>query len=415
MAEVLTYNPFLPEVREDPYPQYRALREADPVHRSPFLDMWVLTRYEDVAQVLRDHRFSADRTKWESFQRQGGAADPGSPGQRPQGGIPPQVEGFDPVRSLLSLDPPDHTRLRTLVTKAFTPRVVEQLRPQAQAIVDEALDRAAALGEMELIEHLAYPLPVAVIAGMLGVPRDDWPQFREWSRVLVSSLDPVALPDPELIAAVRGAQDALFEYLGGVVAARRREPRDDLISALIAVEERGDVLNERELLVMLNLLLVAGHETTVNLIGNGVLALLRNPDQLALLRRQPDVIESAVEELLRFDSPVQLTGRIAAEACELGGQQIRPGQLVLTLLGAANRDPLQFADPDRLDLTRSPNQHFSFGRGIHFCLGAPLARLEGRIAIGSLVRRFPELRQAGEAVRGETITLRGLTRLPLAL
>jgi pimeloyl-[acyl-carrier protein] synthase len=394
VGEVLTYNPFLPEVREDPYPQYQALREADPVHRSPFLNMWVLTRYEDVALVLRDQRFSADRTKWEGFQA---------------------LEGFQPVRSLLSLDPPDHTRLRTLVTKAFTPRVVEQLRPQAQVIVDEALDRAASHGEMELIEDLAYPLPVAVIAGMLGVPRDDWPRFREWSRVLVSSLDPVALPDSDQITAVRAAEDALFEYLSGVVAERRREPRDDLISALIAVEERGDVLNERELLVMLNLLLVAGHETTVNLIGNGMLALLRNPEQLALLRRRPELLESAVEELLRFDSPVQLTGRIAAEACEVGGQQIGRGQLVLTLLGAANRDPQQFPDPDRLDLTRSPNQHFSFGRGIHFCLGAPLARLEGRIAISSLVSRFGELTQVGEAVRSQTITLRGLTRLPLAV
>jgi len=394
VGEVLTYNPFLPEVREDPYPQYQALREADPVHRSPFLNMWVLTRYEDVALVLRDQRFSADRTKWEGFQA---------------------LEGFQPVRSLLSLDPPDHTRLRTLVTKAFTPRVVEQLRSQAQVIVDEALDRAASHGEMELIEDLAYPLPVAVIAGMLGVPRDDRPRFREWSRVLVSSLDPVALPDSDQITAVRAAEDALFEYLSGVVAERRREPRDDVISALIAVEERGDVLNERELLVMLNLLLVAGHETTVNLIGNGMLALLRNPEQLALLRRRPELLESAVEELLRFDSPVQLTGRIAAEACEVGGQQIGRGKLVLTLLGAANRDPQQFPDPDRLDLTRSPNQHFSFGRGIHFCLGAPLARLEGRIAISSLVSRFAELRQVGEAVRSQTITLRGLTRLPLAV
>jgi len=250
---------------------------------------------------------------------------------------------------------------------------------------------------------------------MLGVPPEDWPRFREWSRVLVSSLDPVALPDPEQMAAVQAAQNALFDYFSGVVGARRREPRDDLISGLIAVEERGDVLNERELLVMLNLLLVAGHETTVNLIGNGMLALLHNPDQLARLRQQPQLIESAVEELLRFDSPVQLTGRIVAETCELGGQQVSRGQLVLTLLGAANRDPRQFPEPDRLDLTRSPNQHFSFGRGIHFCLGAPLARLEGRIAIGSLVSRFPRLRLAGPPVRGETVTLRGLTRLPLAV
>ncbi len=394
MSEVLTYNPFLAEVREDPYPHYRELREAEPVHRSPFMDMWVLTRYEDVALVLRDQRFSADRTKWNGVR---------------------EVENFQPTRSLLSLDPPDHTRLRHLVSKAFTPRIVEQLRPQAQVIVDEALEKAAARGAMELIEDLAYPLPVAVIARMLGVPEEDWPRFREWSRVLVSSLDPVAFPSPEMLAALTAAQEALLDYLRGIVAQRRREPRPDLISDLIAVEEQGDVLNERELLVMLNLLLVAGHETTVNLIGNGMLALLRHRDQLALLRARPGLIETAVEELLRFDSPVQLTGRIAAQDCTLGGQHIGQGQLVLTLLGAANRDPQQFADPDRLDLTRSPNQHFSFGRGIHFCLGAPLARLEGRIAIGSLVERFPRLMLAGEPVRGETITLRGLTRLPLAL
>jgi pimeloyl-[acyl-carrier protein] synthase len=394
LSKVLTYNPFLAEVREDPYPHYRELREAEPVHRSPFMDMWVLTRYEDVAFVLRDQRFSADRTKWDGVR---------------------DVENFQPTRSLLSLDPPDHTRLRHLVSKAFTPRVVEQLRPEAQAIVDEALDKAAVRGTMELIEDLAYPLPVAVIARMLGVPEKDWPRFREWSRVLVSSLDPVAFPSPEMLAALTSAQEALLDYLRGIVARRRREPRSDLISDLIAVEEQGEGLNERELLVMLNLLLVAGHETTVNLIGNGMLALLRHPDQLALLRGRPGLIETAVEELLRFDSPVQLTGRIAAQDCTLGGQDIRQGQLILTLLGAANRDPQQFADPDRLDLTRSPNQHFSFGRGIHFCLGAPLARLEGRIAIGSLVERFPRLRLAGEPVRGETITLRGLTRLPLAL
>jgi pimeloyl-[acyl-carrier protein] synthase len=393
MVDVLTYNPFLPEVRDDPYPTYRALREADPVHRSPFMDMWILTRYADVALVLRDQRFSADRTKWEGFE----ALD------------------VEPTRSLLGLDPPDHTRLRNLVTMAFTPRVVERLRSQAQAIVNEALDRAAGRGGMELVEDLAYPLPVAVIARMLGVPTEDWPRFRDWSRVLVASLDPINIQDPERVAQITAAQNALNDYLAEVVAERRREPADDLISALIAVEERGDVLRERELLVMLVLLLVAGHETTVNLIGNGVLALLRHPDELGLLRRRPELLETAVEELLRWDSPVQLTGRIVAEDCEVGGRLLRRGELALTLLGAANRDPDQFADPDRLDLERSPNQHFSFGRGIHFCLGAPLARLEGRIAIGTLVRRFPDLRLAGEPERSETITLRGLRRLPLAV
>jgi len=393
-VDVLTYNPFLPEVRDDPYPTYHALRAADPVHRSPFMDMWILTRYEDVAHVLRDPRFLADRTKWEGFQEVPGAGD---------------------TRSLLVLDPPDHTRLRGLVGQAFTPRMVERLRSRAEAIVDGALDAAAERGGLELIEDLAYPLPVTVIAGMLGLPEADWPRFRAWSRVLVGALDPMVIRDAGRIAEFTAAQTAIHDYLAGEAARRRREPGDDLISALVAVEERGDVLSERELVVMLVLLLVAGHETTVNLIGNGALALLRSPDQLALLRERPELLAGAVEELLRYDSPVQLTARVVGEDCELGGRSLRRGELVMTLLGAANRDPAQFPDPDRLDLTREAAQHFSFGRGIHFCLGAPLARLEGRVALGALVRRFPRLRLAGEPERGETITLRGLRRLPLAI
>jgi pimeloyl-[acyl-carrier protein] synthase len=393
-VEVITYNPLDPAVRDDPYPAYRALREADPVHRSPFQELWVVSRYRDVSWLLRDQRLSADRTRWDHFR--------------------PLVEDAAP-RSMLAHDPPDHTRLRTLVSKAFTPRMVEELRPKIEALVGEALDRAAGRGGLELIDDLAYPLPVTVIADMLGVPPEDWHRFREWSRVLVANLDPLTMHEPQRIASFVAARDGLAGYLRGVVAERRREPRDDLISALIAVEERGDVLGERELIVMLNLLLVAGHETTVNLIGNGVHALLRHPDQLALLRERPELIESAVEELLRWDSPVQLTSRVAIAEFELGGRGIRRGEMLLMLLGGANRDPEQFPDPDRLDITRSPNQHLSFGRGVHFCLGAPLARLEGQIAIRSLVTRFPALRPAGETVRGETVTLRGLRRLPLAV
>jgi cytochrome P450 len=389
-----TYNPFLPEVREDPYPVYRALREADPVHRSSLMGMWILTRYRDVAFVLRDPRFAADRSGWIGFDA---------------------IDYEPPPRSMLSLDPPDHTRLRTLVGKAFTPRVVERLRTQVQAIVDEALDAAAERGGLELIEDLAYPLPVTVIARLLGVPEADFPRFREWSRVLVGSLDPLSLQDLERRERSDAAQRAIADYLGGVVAERRRAPRDDMISALIAVEERGDVLSQDELLIMLVLLLVAGHETTVNLVGNGMLALLHHPQQLALLRERPELIESAVEELLRWDAPVQLTGRLVTEDLELDGRQLRRRELALVLLGAANRDPEQFPEPDRLDLARGPNQHLAFGRGIHFCLGAPLARLEGQVAIGSLVGRFPRLRLAGEPQRSETVTLRGLRRLPLAV
>ena len=394
VAELVTYNPLDPAVRDDPYPAYRALREADPVHRSPFMDIWIVSRYRDVNTLLRDGHLSVDRRRWEHFH---------------------PIDELDGPRSMLAQDPPDHTRLRTLVSKAFTPRVVERLRPKIEVLVDAALAGAARRGGLELIDDLAYPLPVSVIADMLGVPRHDWQRFRDWSRVLVSNLDPMTMRDPDRIAALLAARDALNDYLRGVVAERRREPRDDLISALIAVREQGEVLSEPELIVMTNLLLVAGHETTVNLIGNGVLALLRHPEQLALLRERPELIESAVEELLRWDSPVQLTSRVALEDFDLAGRRIRRSELLLTLLGAANRDPEQFPDPDRLDLARSPNQHLSFGRGIHFCLGAPLARLEGQIAIRELVTRHPRLRLAGEPVRSETVTLRGLRRLPLAV
>jgi len=390
-VEVLTYNPFLPEVREDPYPTYHALRASDPVHRSPFMDMWILTRYEDVALVLRDQRFLADRTTWEGY--------------RP---IPELGE----TRSLLVLDPPDHTRLRGLVSQAFTPRMVERLTAQAQAIVDSALDAAAERGGLELVEDLAYPLPVTVIARMLGVPEADWARFRDWSRVLVRALDPVEIHDADRLAEYVAADRAIHDYLADVVERRRSEPGDDLISALIAVEEQGDVLSQRELVVMLVLLLVAGHETTVNLIGNGVLALLRNPDQLALLRREPGLLTSAVEELLRWDSPVQLTARVAGEACELGGRALLRGELVMLLLGAANRDPAQFPDPDRLDLGRADNHHIAFGFGIHFCLGAALARLEAECVFSALAERAPKLcAPSTEPTWAPNYVFRGLERL----
>jgi len=352
--------------------------------------MWVLTRYEHVALVLKDASLSADRTRFEGFD-------------------PP--EDFEVHQSMLTLDPPQHTRLRGLVNRAFTPRTVERLKPRIEALVERILDGAERRGSIELVSELAYPLPVTVIAEMLGVPAEDWPRFREWSRVLAASLDPLMGRQDAAIDDYVAARNALASYLSEVVAERRLEPRDDLMSDLLAVGE----LDSRELIVMLNLLLVAGHETTVNLIGNGTLALLRHPEQMARLRDQPDLLEPAVEELLRWDSPVQLTARIATADFELGGKPICKGELLMTLLGAANRDPGQFPDPDRLDIGRSPNHHLAFGRGIHFCLGAPLARLEAQIAIGSLVRRFPALRLAGDPELSPTVTLRGLRALPLAL
>jgi cytochrome P450 len=355
---------------------------------------WVLTRYRDVASALRDDRMSADGTRASGYQELQEAPGP---------------------RSMLVVDPPYHTRLRTLVSKAFTPRAVERLRPRITALVGSALDRAALRGGVELVEELAYPLPVTVIAEMLGVPPEDWPRFRGWSRALVANLDPLSGRDPGQVATALEARQALGRYLSGIVDRRRLEPGEDLISGLLAGEGAGEVLTQGELVVMANLLLVAGHETTVNMITNGTLALLGHGQQLALLREQPELIQPAVEELLRWDSPVQLTARVATEDLDLGGHRVQQGESVLALLGAANRDPDQFADPDRLDLTRTPNPHLSFGRGIHFCLGAPLARLEAQIAIAGLVARFPKLRLAGEPERSPTVTLRGLTRLPLAV
>jgi cytochrome P450 len=393
MPGTLTYNPFLPEVKEDPYPLYRALRERDPVHRSPDLPMWVLTRHRDVAAVLRDSRVSVDERRIDGYQ--------------------PVPEGEGVARSMLFTDPPDHTRLRALVNTVFTPRRIQALRPRIEAIVETALARAAERGEMELIDELAYPLPVNVIATMLGVPAEDWPRFRDWSALLVRSLDPIQHLSASVQEEIVAARRSLADYLREIVQERTRAPRDDLISALVKAGEGS--LSEPELLAMLVLLLVAGHETTVNLIGNGTLALLLHPEEMARLRDHPELDEVAVEELLRWDSPVQLTGRLALDDIDVDGHRVRRGEFLLLLLGAANRDPEEFGDPERLDLSRSPNHHLAFGRGIHFCLGAPLARLEGRVAITSLVRRFPGLRLAGEPERGETITLRGLRRLPLAL
>jgi len=288
------------------------------------------------------------------------------------------------------------------------------LRPRVEGIVSGLLDQAEANGGFDLIADFAYPLPVTVIAEMLGVPPADWERFRGWSSTLAASIDPMITRD-QLDAALL-ARNALWNYFKEIIALRRTEPREDLISALIAAEEEGHSLTEIELLVMLNLLLVAGHETTVNLQGNGVLALLRNPDQLERLRREPELIETAIEEMLRYDSPVQLTSRIASADTELGDKSLRQGQTVMLLLGAANHDPAVYTDPEAMDISRTPNPHLSFSRGIHFCLGAPLARLEGQVAIGAMVERFPNLRLAnpGEPiVWREQLVLRGLESLSL--
>jgi len=370
------------EFLADPYAYYRRLRESDPVHFDKARGSWVLTRYSDVAAALRDEdRLSAE--------------------QQPV------------ATSMLVSDPPDHTRLRSLVAKAFTPRTVSQLTPRVHDIVDGLLDDASTRGEMDAIAEFAYPLPITVIAELLGVEPERREFFRAESQKIAVALGPIT--DPMVAMRATEGRNELLAYLSTLIEKRREMPRDDLISALVQAEDRGDFLNHGELLAMLLLLLVGGHETTVNLIGNGLLALLRHPEQMELLRTQDGTEKRAVEELLRYDSPVQYSGRVAATDFDLGGKRIRAGEGVRMILGAANRDPEVFADPDMLDITRDPCPHLAFGAGIHFCLGAQLARLEAQIALPAVVRRFPELRIATHDLRWRpAAVLRGLEALPVA-
>ena len=382
-----------PAFNADPYPTYHRLRAEDPVHRTP-MGFWILTRYDDVATVLRDARFG--RKGFDELIRDRFGENT-----------------FD--QAMLFRDPPDHTRLRALVNKAFTPRVIEEMRAKIQKTVDRLLDGVRDARAMDVIADLAYPLPVSVISEMLGVPAEDRDLFRGWSADIARSLDAIVLPtEPEVVERGNAARHALSSYFRALIAERRRRPQRDLLSDLIAAEEQGDKLSEEELMATILLLFVAGHETTVNLIGNGTLALLRNPNQLEALRRSPALIGGAIEELLRYDAPVQRTGRMPNTDVELGGKRIAKGDLVLSLIGAANRDPAHFAEPDRLDLARADNRHLAFGWGIHFCLGAPLARAEAQAAIGTIARRMPALALATPTPEWrEASALRGLKTLPV--
>lgn len=391
------WDPFDPEVHRDPYPFYRRLRSKDPVHLSE-AGVWLLTRYDDAVLALRDPRFSNDHSQAESRYRD---ANP--------------LSSFMQV-VMLFRDPPDHTRLRTLVNKAFTPRVAESLRPRIDKIVEDILDGVTEAGAMDVISDLAYPLPVIVICELLGIPREDLQQIREWSRTLVRTIDPIPSQEAldNMVLEVAPAALQLGTYFQQLLAERRETPHDDLLSRLIGAEEGGDRLSEEELLAMCGLLLIAGHETTMNLIGNGTYALLQDPNALKKLRADPPLIRSAVEELLRYDSPVQLTARTLLEDVEIGGKKIRARQQAIVLLGAANRDPERFESPESLDLTRSDNHHLAFGAGHHFCLGAPLARVEGQIAINEMLRRLPDLEIAiDQPTWRDTTTIRGLNSLPV--
>ncbi|HSP98964.1 MAG TPA: cytochrome P450 [Candidatus Dormibacteraeota bacterium] len=396
------FNPKSAELRVDPYPYYRRLRERDPVHRSFGASGWVLTRHDDIVGVLADRAYSSDERNWVRYRRM--------IGRDIRSGLPdPYADG---VISMLRVDPPDHTRLRTLVSKAFTPRAVERLRPRIEAVVVELLDALAGQRELDLMHAFASPLPVVIIGEMLGVAVADRERFRHWSNEAIRLLGDGTRADR------RRAWQALSEmraWLGAQIDARRQAPRDDLLSALVAAEESGDRLSERELFATCVLLLVAGNETTTNLIGNGVVALLRHPDQLARLRRDPAQMPAAVEELVRFDSPVQITSRLVLEERELHGCRLRRGEQIVLVLGAGNRDPARFADPDRLDLDRADARPLSFGHGLHYCLGAQLARLEAQIGLTHLLDRCPDLRFAQAPITwGDNMILRGPRVLPLA-
>ncbi len=389
------YNPLSARMAQDPYPDYAKLRARSPVHRSRLMNAWVFSRYADVDTVLRDHRrFSNDPRKRDLNRRQ-------------QATLPAPDD-----YTMLFLDPPDHTRLRALVNKAFTRRAVNALEPHIRGVMRTLLDEVDPAG-FDLMEAVANPLPVIVIAEMLGVPPEDRDRFRTWSNRRARLLEPTIGPRDREIAAQAG--EALNEYFVPIIQARRAKPENDIVSALAQAEEEGDVLTEHEMLNMLRLLLVAGNETTTNLIGNGMLALLRNPGELERLRADPSLIPAAVEELLRYDSPVQTDFRGALEDCEVNGSPVRRGENVVLLIGSANRDPEVFEEPDRLDIGRSEGSHISFGRGLHHCIGAPLARLEGRVALEVLLERFTSMRLLADhpAYRGGVV-LRGLESLPVA-
>lgn len=396
IVQVSKFNPLSPEFRTNPYPFYDALRTADPIHWVSSIDQegWFVTRYKEAFSILKDGRF-------EKRMR-----------------IPETSEAYGPLahiqkNMMLFQNPPDHTRLRMLVSKAFTPHIIERLYPYIEETVNELLDAVLPTGKMELISEFAFPLPVIVITKMLGIPVNEREQFREWANILIRTID-ISRTEESLEQGGDVARK-LVGYFHSLIEQRRQHPQNDLISQLIQAEEQGDRLNEDELVAMCILLLIAGHETTMNLIGNGMLSLLQNPLQCEKLRENPALISTAIEEILRYESPTQVTVRFATEDVEIGGKVIQKGQQVYLILGAANRDPEVFSNPNQFDITRTPNQHLAFGTGIHFCLGAPLARLEADIAIRALLQRIPALQLDTNMPQWRgLIGFRGLHVLPVS-
>ncbi len=393
------YHLLDPEVLADPYPLYLRLRTEDPVHWDPYLHAWVVTRYSDVIEVL--HRYSADRTPSpEQLSTMGLAA------------LNPIAEVM--VRQMLFLDPPNHTRLRALASAAFTVRRVEALRSHIQEIMDTLLDKVVEKGHIELIDEFASPAPAIVTAELLGVPVEDHGKLKDWSADFAEMLGNFQ-HNPDRFPRILNSVRSMTEYFRSTMMEQRVKPQDGLVSAMMLAKVDGAQMNEDEIIANLIVTMVGGQETTTNLIGNGMLSLLRNPEALQKLRDDPSLIPSAVEELLRYESPSQHTARLAPADVELGGKKIRKRQAVIAVMGAANRDPERFPDPDKLDLERKDNRHVAFGWAAHFCFGAALARIEGQIAISTLLRRLPNLSlDTTTPLRWrDNLGLRGLTALPI--
>jgi cytochrome P450 len=417
------------DVRSDPYPFYRQLREHDPVHWDEEMGFWVLSCYDDIASLYTDDRFSRAQGLMRGFERLS---------KNNQQIAQPVYHSFS--KTVFYADPPYHTHLRGLMNHAFTPRRVEQLRPYVQQIVDELLSAAQAKREMDIVHDLAYPLPVMVIAELLGLPAGDRARFKGWSDDLFAILGTVRHKPAHLLERAAQSLAEMTDYVKGLSQIRREEPRDDLLSALLLATDDGSsyhyhhsaeslhapgglihesstltTLTEEELVANINILLSTGHETTTHLIGNGILALLQHPEQQRKLYEHPTLLSAAIEEILRYDNPVQITYRSALEDAEIGGKTIRQGDLVNTIIGSANRDPNRFSDPDRFEITRGEGRHLGFGLGVHFCIGAPLVRLEAEVAFETILRRFPNLRLATDDLQWQEHPIfRGLKSLPVS-
>ena len=400
-VQPLFFNPLQPGYIDDPHPHLAEMRERDPVHESPF-NTWILFRYDDVFRLLRDPSLSVSESHLEHVDEERLAAFVDAYGREPE-----QSTG------MLNVDPPDHTRLRRLVSKAFTPSIIEGLRPMVRRRVDEILDRMDERGTADVVTELAFPLPFDVISEMLGMPEADKDLIAGWSAAIVKTIDPII--SEEDIRAAAEADRLMSAHIDKVLDWKRDNPADDILTAMIAAEEDGDRLSPKELRDQVTLLFVAGHETTVNLIGTGIFELMRHPDQMALLRDDPSLDANSIDELLRFVAPVQFSRRITVAPVEYGGRKIPAGSSVLAGLASSNRDPDKWgSSAQELDVTRQgAGQHVSFGNGVHHCLGSSLARLEAQEAIGRFIRRFPDARLDGEPEWNGRINLRGLEHLPV--